>query len=257
MKNTNMVRSISAAACVCVIFVGVVNTNTVLASKLLDIPVIGAITNLVRFDKLSLHDKYREINVEIPAIEGLGDTKAQDEINNILKERGIAVYDKAVEESEKIKDASEKTGFLTSMPETVNQSYMLIRNDDDLLSFKVVTTKIKASGYETVYIYNVDIENSKLLTISDLFIENYDYISVINNEIMRKMKEAIEKEEAGYFIEEFTTIDDHTNFYINEEGKLVIVFNEYEIAAGYMGMPEFIMDTSIFENNISNLGHLN
>ncbi|MCT4595467.1 MAG: DUF3298 and DUF4163 domain-containing protein [Anaeromicrobium sp.] len=251
-----ILRSLATAACVCVSFVGLVNTNTTFAAQLLDIPVIGTITNFVTIDKLELYDKYREINIEIPVLEGLENTKTQEEINNILKERGIAVYDKALENAEKIKDESEKAGFLTSMPELVSQNYTLIRNDNEVLSFKVVTTEIKASGYERANFYNVDLKNCKLLNINDLFKENYDYISVINNEIISKMKEAIQKEDEAYFIEEFRTIDENTNFYIREEGKLVIVFNEYEIAAGYMGMPEFIIETSIFSNNISDLGYL-
>lgn len=260
MKKKNkikkrIIRSISVAACICAVFTGVVNTNTAFAAQLLNIPVISDITNFVTIDKLALYDKYREINVEIPIIEGLEDTEAQEKINSILRERGIAVYDKAIENSNKIMDESEKAGFLTSMPEIVNQSYTLIRNDD-ILSFKVVTTEVKAGAYEIANFYNVDLKNSKLLNISDLFNENYDYISVINNEIISKMKEANEKEDAGYFIDEFTTIDDNTNFYINQEGKLVIIFNEYEIAAGYMGMPEFIINTSVFNNNISDLGYL-
>lgn len=260
MKKKNkikkrIIRSISVAACICAVFTGVVNTNTAFAAQLLNIPIIADITNFVTIDKLALYDKYREIDVEIPVIEGLEDTKVQEKINSILRERGIAVYDKAIENSEKIKDESEKAGFLTSMPEIVDQNYILIRNDD-ILSFKVVTTEIKGSSRETANFYNVDLKNSKLLNISDLFNKDYDYISVINNEIISKMKDAIEKEDAGYFIEKFTSIDEDTNFYINEEGKLVIVFNEYEIAAGYMGMPEFVIDTSVFEDNISDLGYL-
>lgn len=251
-----ILRTFATVACICFVFIGVVNTNIALAANLLDVPVIGGIINLVTIDRMALNDKYREINIEIPSIEGLENNDAQEEINSILKERAIAVYDKAVKKSEKIKEDSQKAGFLTSIPETVHQSYILIRNSNDILSFKVVTTEIKASGYQTADFYNVDLKDSKVLAISDLFKKNYDYISVINNEIITKMKEKIEKENAGYFVEEFKTIDDKTNFYINENGKLVIVFNEYEIAAGYMGMPEFIIDTSIFKNNIADSGYL-
>jgi hypothetical protein len=251
-----VIRSLSTAACVCAIFVGIVNTNTAFAAQLLDIPVIGTITNLVTVNKLALYDKYRDINIDIPAVEGLKDATAEEKINNILKERSIAVHDKAVENAEKIKEESEKVGFITSIPETVSQNYTLIRNVDNILSFKVVTTEIGASGHETADFYNIDLENSKLLNMNDLFKRDYDYVSVINEEIVRLMEEGIEKEEAGYFVEYFKTIDDNTNFYINNNNKLVIVFNEYEISAGYMGMPEFIIDTTLFKDNISEFVYL-
>ncbi|WP_099191880.1 DUF3298 and DUF4163 domain-containing protein [Tepidibacter mesophilus] len=249
-------KSFITAACICSIFVGLVNANNAFAANLLDVPVLGDIVKIVTIDKLALYDKYKEINIEIPSIEGLENNDVQDEINRILKERAIAVYDNAIENSEEIKEQSQNSGFSKLMPEIVDQSYTTLTKSDDMLSFKVVTTQIKASGYETADFYNVDLKNSKLLNMSDLFNKNYDYISTINNEIITKMKEEIEKEDAGYFVEEFKTIDDNTNFYINKKGKLVIVFDEYEIAAGYMGMPEFIIETSIFGNNISDLGYL-
>jgi hypothetical protein len=37
----------------------------------------------------------------------------------------------------------------------------------------------------------------------------------------------------------FDKITDETNFYINENGGVVIVFDEYEVAPGYMGVVEF------------------
>ena len=40
-------------------------------------------------------------------------------------------------------------------------------------------------------------------------------------------------------IEGFTTVSENTKFYLNEAGNAVVVFDEYEIAPGYMGMPEF------------------
>ncbi|MTL84275.1 DUF3298 domain-containing protein, partial [Turicibacter sanguinis] len=31
-------------------------------------------------------------------------------------------------------------------------------------------------------------------------------------------------------------------FYLNEQNQIVIVFDKYDIAPGYMGFPEFIVD---------------
>ena len=35
--------------------------------------------------------------------------------------------------------------------------------------------------------------------------------------------------------------------YIDEAGQLVIVFDEYEVAPGYMGVPEFIIPTDLLD----------
>ena len=40
--------------------------------------------------------------------------------------------------------------------------------------------------------------------------------------------------------------NEYQNFYINSEGKVAIVFEKYEIAPGYMGTQEFVIDKQIF-----------
>jgi hypothetical protein len=38
------------------------------------------------------------------------------------------------------------------------------------------------------------------------------------------------------------------NFYINEDGKLVISFNEYDVAPGFMGVVEFVIPTDLIKD---------
>ncbi len=37
-------------------------------------------------------------------------------------------------------------------------------------------------------------------------------------------------------------------FYFNAEGNLVIVFDEYEIAPGYMGAQEFVVEKDVYKD---------
>ena len=43
----------------------------------------------------------------------------------------------------------------------------------------------------------------------------------------------------------FQSITEQTNFYFNESGELVIAFDEYEVAPGYMGAPEFVIPQKV------------
>ena len=43
----------------------------------------------------------------------------------------------------------------------------------------------------------------------------------------------------------FQSITEQTNFYFNESGELVIAFDEYEVAPGYMGAPEFVIPQEV------------
>jgi hypothetical protein len=41
----------------------------------------------------------------------------------------------------------------------------------------------------------------------------------------------------------FDKISKDQNFYINPDGKLIISFDKYEVAPGYMGIVEFVIPT--------------
>ena len=46
----------------------------------------------------------------------------------------------------------------------------------------------------------------------------------------------------------FESIKEDNTFYVNENGKLTIVFDEYEVAPGYMGSVEFEIPTEIIQD---------
>ena len=67
-------------------------------------------------------------------------------------------------------------------------------------------------------------------------------------QVLRQMEEQMAQDESkAYFTDQFTAIDPEQNFYWNADGDLVLVFDEYSIAAGYMGMPEFVIPASVYE----------
>ena len=50
----------------------------------------------------------------------------------------------------------------------------------------------------------------------------------------------------SYLTDEFTAIDPEQSFYWNAGGDLVLVFDEYTVAAGYMGMVEFTIPRDVY-----------
>ena len=64
------------------------------------------------------------------------------------------------------------------------------------------------------------------------------------------MKYIIEAEDVSFFIDgddAFTGISDDANFYIDGFDRLVIVFDEYEVAPGFMGSPKFYINQSVLD----------
>ena len=65
-----------------------------------------------------------------------------------------------------------------------------------------------------------------------------DWVGICNDAVNAK----IAADESGLFFTPeqggFTTVDDATSFYLNEDGSVTLVFPEYSIAAGAAGIVE-------------------
>jgi len=76
---------------------------------------------------------------------------------------------------------------------------------------------------------------------------------VINDYLIAQMRaETREDGRSIYWVNDddaemdrFTGIGADHDFYINEAGKLVIAFDKYEVAPGYVGTPEFEIPTEL------------
>ena len=114
-----------------------------------------------------------------------------------------------------------------------------------ILSFLIEKTETLASAYQEYMYYNINLNTGKILTLKDLLGDNYQ--DVITQEI-RKQISAYPEEERSLFFEE-VNIKDFINqdriFYINQDKRIVIKFQKYEIAAGVAGPVEFVIPQNI------------
>lgn len=99
----------------------------------------------------------------------------------------------------------------------------------------------------------MDKTTGEQLSLGDLFGEDRDYIAEISAEVLKQMEMRAEFG-AKYFIpggiwddsECFKEISPEQEFYIDANGQVVVVFDEYTVAAGSEGAPEFIMPAEFF-----------
>lgn len=132
--------------------------------------------------------------------------------------------------------------------------YRIHMNNRDYLSARFYATINLGGSMEYSRCVTIDKKSGKVLALADLFDENYDYIGEISAEILRKMEYRVENEGANYFIpggiwrddECFKEISPDQEFYLTSDGLLVIVFDEYTVAPGTEGSPEFFMPYDIF-----------
>jgi len=128
--------------------------------------------------------------------------------------------------------------------------YTVTRDDEKyfIAQFNVTINAGGSINYSRWIVY--DKSAGKVPELSDLFKEGSDYTGIISAEILAQMIYKNEHEDGGFFVDgddAFTGISDDANFYIDSFDRLVIVFDEYEVAPGFMGSPEFIIPNRILE----------
>ena len=83
----------------------------------------------------------------------------------------------------------------------------------------------------------------EFLILENLFKENIDYKTVINEEIRIQIEELIKSDKQNKGIYEFKSIWYKQKFYIQDDN-LVVYFDLYEIAPYAAGIPEFIINVN-------------
>ena len=126
-------------------------------------------------------------------------------------------------------------------------------DNDRILSIMRYQVNTVASSSTTMRYDTIDKIDNVLITLPSLFKDD-SYIEAINTYIEGEMERQMAADEMiSYFTENeyglgYTTIRPDQNFYITDEQKLVISFDKYEIAPGYMGVVTFEIPTEVVKD---------
>ncbi len=237
-----------AAALTFSVFVGGLNISSTFANTLLDIPVIGTLAKVFTFRDYKVSKDGFEADIKIPNVEGLDNKELENQLNEEFIKEGQKLYEEFIKEMEEIQKEGE--GHLA-----VKADYETKTDNDKVLS--IVLTEFTAMGSSDTKFktYNVDKINQAIITLPSLF-KNDRYIEVISENIKEQMRSEMAKDDSKIYdvdlvdepIEGFKQIKPDQNFYIDNEGKLVILFDKYEVAPGFMGTPQFTIPTNIIQD---------
>lgn len=237
--------SLVSAAAIALFFVAVVNLSPGVASAMGEIPVLKDLVRLVTFTELSYQDENRIANVKVPQIEGLGDSGLEESLNEKYLQENTELYNKFVE----------GYGEGEWSPKALETNFKVKASTDEVYAVETIVTEIGASAKESVHYDNIDLKNKVIITLPSLFKDD-GYVDVISDDIKSQMREKTNPEEGVmYFIkgeslggDGFDKIAAEQTFYINSDYKLVIVFDEYEVAPGSMGIVEFVIPTEAIQD---------
>ena len=197
-----------------------------------------SIVNNERIDKT---DKYINSVLNIPNI--VNENKnVEKTINDKIKGDVNLFFEKNYKEA--------KDNFVNNNLDGVkfeaNTDFEVEKNTDSILSLKMRYYNYSggAHGFYDDIAYNIDIRSGKFLELSDLFLEQSNYIEIINNEIKSQIKslESENKENVGIY--QFNTIKENQKYYFNGNN-IVLYFDLYDIAPYAAGIPEFTINSDI------------
>lgn len=241
MKMTKRTGFTAAAAMAAIVIMA--NASPVTANAMEEIPVLGAIAKVVTFRTFEDANNNYEAKIDIPKV-------SINEKDNVKVNRSIEEYaNQLIAEYEK-QVAGDQAG---DGHYSVTSSYDVVTDNDKYLSLRINTTVIMASGAESVKIFTIDKETGNVVSLKDLMKDKDDYITAISDNIKKQMEEQMAADDSKmYFyntgedsVDEFKQITGEESFYFNANGEIVIAFDEYEVAPGYMGAVEFTIPKDV------------
>ncbi|MEG0472148.1 MAG: DUF3298 domain-containing protein [Solibacillus sp.] len=243
-KVSWLLGSVAAAS---MIFVGGINASPTMAKNLAQIPVLAAVVEVLTFTEYEVKDGNYEANIKVPQI--TGDSDVIQALNAQFEAEGKALYEEFTKE----------INYMDGGHLGVDSGYIVETDTDQLLSMGRYVVNTVASSSTVMHYTTIDKEKQIALTLPGLF-KDTSYVPVISEYIQQQMRDEMvtSNGESTYWVggtglieEEFTelfeTIKNEQNFYITEQGKLVIAFDKYEVAPGYMGLVKFEIPTGLIQ----------
>lgn len=228
-----------AAAAAALMLVIVPNTSAEAAYAMEQIPILGDVIRAVTIRNYQYEDENFSADIEEVRLENVKMEGSIQTINESIEEmtdRLIARFEEQVEQGEG------HSGIYAD--------HEVVTDTDTWFTLRIDVTEIEASGFQYQYYYHIDKTTGEIATLKDLFKEGADYITPISENIKEQMREQMQADESKvYWVDskeemghQFEAVKADQNFYVNQDGQIVICFDEYEVAPGYMGLVEFTVD---------------
>lgn len=271
----------TAVAAAAVVMIALPNTNIQIAHAMENIPLLGGFFRLVTVRQYNYSDENHNAEVELAQInygedagegapvgeaaagaaapEGTaagnveGASAGQEAAVANLSEDGVEAVNQNMEATveeliRQFEDTLSEEGY-----HGLHVTQEVVTDNERYYTVKLSVLETEASGYEHNQFYTIDKQTGNVVTLEDLFVEGSDYISAISENIKTQMQEQMAADEGViYFLDNddmqefnFQGITEQTNFYFNEKDELVIAFDEYEVAPGSMGAPEFVIPQEV------------
>ena len=261
VEGKNKVRRfripITVAAAVMILIL-LPNTGADIAYAMGNIPVVGKLFQAVTFRDYQYESERFSADVEVPQIvvedieeEAQNPSEDTQKLQETVEQINFSideVTNQLIEEFKESAELGESYGGLEIHHETVT-------NNEHYFTLKLSIFQAAGSGSESYKFYTIDKQSGQQIHLGDLFQEGSGYNELMSENIRNQMRKLMAEDEMNSYWVDNTDIPDlnwkglneDQNFYFDENGNIVIVFDEYEVAPGYMGAQEFTVERDVFE----------
>lgn len=251
-RKMKIIKSVGSMAAVMALVLILPNTSQKVAAAMYQIPVLGDFFKVVTVREYQVDEERYIADVKVPEV--VADNSQTEEM-----QENKEVSEQAQKTAEEINfDIQEVTDELIAQFKSDMEEYeegyqdliidsKVLADDEKWFSLELVLYQGAGSGYERHRHYTIDKITGKQAVLSDFY--EGDYVQTISEEVKTQMRQQMEADDyLHYWLDDpemktanFEKIAEDQDFYVNADGKVVICFDEYEVAPGYMGCVEFVM----------------
>ena len=234
--------SLSAAACLLLACVALLNLSPTAAQAAFELPVLGGICRVFTFRHYDFEDAVKTVEVSEPNLSGTGDTALEKRVNAEIAAKIDAEVQEGKARADEYYQAYLDTGGdpAAYQPLEIVVNYELKYASEDAVSFLIYKYETLASAYAESTYYNLDLKTGRSLTLEDLLGADWRAAAAAGVEAGIR---ALPADKASLLFADTdigSLIDENRPFYLSPDGTgVVIVFDKYEIAAGAAGSLEF------------------
>lgn len=235
---------ITAAA---LLFITSVNISPTMAQALSEVPIVGEVVKVITIKQFEDEDEQLSADIKVPAVTDLENKELEKSLNEYYLEEGKTLYKEFEAIMEKVNEGEPRHYAVSS-------GFKVKTDNEQIIVLERYVERTEASSSTTLKYDTIDKNNEIVLSLPMLFKDD-SYIQIISENIKNQMREEMHSDNGKvYWVEDagledfgdfFEAIQAEQQFYINNDGKLVISFDEYDVAPGYMGTVEFIIPTEV------------
>lgn len=239
--------AIPAAACLAFVFLALLpNISMVYAKAVNKIPVLGDLAQVFTIRNYDFSNENYELQVSVAKVDDKKNPEAGEHINQNIDQLTSSVIEQFYHDMELANGNGHGS---------IHIDYETMTNTERWYTLKLMVTETTASSNTYYKFYHIDRTTGNYVTFESLF-EQEDF-QILEQWIVEDMKAQMEEDSSKtYWIEEtalgqtLTALDEDQNFYFNDKGNLVIVYDKYEVGPGFMGCPEFEIPQEVYKSHL-------